>query len=113
MPKVTTWQQLTTDGKTDAWQKEELQSYRLAASEPEMSLQELVESLWMWMLQYGRLAERTRDAKSDAVTMDAENYQLAVVTMDGKSDCLAAVTKEKLLAGRRVQGCHKVTTRWQ
>ena len=41
------------------------------------------------MLQYGRLAERTRDAKSDAVTMDA------------KSDSLAAVTKDKLWADRR------------
>ena len=49
----------------------------------------------MWMLQYGRLAERSRDAKSDAITMDAKNYHLAVVTMDAKSDRLAAVTKEK------------------
>jgi hypothetical protein len=53
------------------------------------------------MLQYGRLAERTRDAKSDAVTMDAKNYHLAVVTMDAKSDSLAAVTKDKLWADRR------------
>jgi hypothetical protein len=33
--------------------------------------------------------------------MDAKNYHLAVVNMDAKSDSLAAVTKDKLWAGRR------------